>query len=247
MNTIHFIGGNRGNIGKSFFSTLLCHFYNSNNRSFDLFDTDTDKQDVAAIYKGITDVSFDACNEIMVNYSSKAIEVDTIYEKALKQDVIVNMPSDSHSKLIFWLEQNGLNQTEFLLQENIQIYIWYLSNGDSSSLNLLKTLVEKQTALNVVLVKNKGIDHQWSENKKLDPELKEALTKISQVELDIMPRGEREATFTKSKSYSDYLKSSKTSKLSVNRLKTYLANQSNKIYQIFSLSNSTPDKNAAQV
>ena len=98
----------------------------------------------------------------MVNHSSEAIKVDTIYEKALKQDVIVNMPSDSHSELIFWLEQNGLNQTEFLLQENIQIYIWYLSNGDSSSLDLLKTLVEKQSALNVVLVKNKGIDHQWS-------------------------------------------------------------------------------------
>ena len=36
-----------------------------------------------------------------------------IYESALKQDVIVNMPSNSHKELLFWLTQNGLNQAEF--------------------------------------------------------------------------------------------------------------------------------------
>ena len=96
MNTIHFIVGNRGNIGKSFFSSLVCHFYSSNSRPFTLFDTDPDKQDVSSLYGGVTNVTFDACNEVMVNHSTDAIKVDRIYEEALKQDVIVNMPSNSH-------------------------------------------------------------------------------------------------------------------------------------------------------
>ncbi len=238
MNTIHFVGGNRGNIGKSFFTVLMCHLYQSNNRPFTLFDTDPHKKDVAAIYEGITDVTFDACNEIMVNYSTDAIKVDGIYEQALEQDVIVNMPSDSHDELMFWLKQNGLDQTEFLVGENIQIYIWYLSNGDTTSLNLLKTLVEKHSVFNTVLVKNKGIDHQWSDDGELDAELKKALKKVPQLELDTMPRGEREATFTANKAYADYLIDPKTNKLSANRLKTYLNKQSGKFLSIFSLERS---------
>ena len=71
----HFVTGNRGNIGKSFFSILMGYLYNCNNRPFTLFDTDPHKSDVAAIYPGITDVTFDACNEIMVSYSTDAIKV----------------------------------------------------------------------------------------------------------------------------------------------------------------------------
>ena len=163
MNTIHFVVGNRGNIGKSFFSSLMCHFYSSNSRPFTLFDADPDKQDVSPLYGGVTDVTFDACNEIMVNHSTDAIKVDRIYESALKQDVIVNMPSNSHKELLFWLTQNGLNQAEFLAAENIQIYLWYLSNGDITSLNLFKALVDNYPAFKITLVQNKGIDNQWSQ------------------------------------------------------------------------------------
>ena len=233
MNTIHFIVGNRGNIGKSFFSSLVCHFYSSNNRPFTLFDADPDKQDVSPLYGGVTDVTFDACNEIMVNHSTDAIKVDRIYESALKQDVIVNMPSNSHKELLFWLTQNGLNQAEFLAAENIQIYLWYLSNGDATSLNLFKALVDNYPAFKITLVQNKGIDNQWSGE--LSTDMKKIAKKISQLDLSTMPRGEKEATFASGKAYAKYISSTTSSKLSVNRLKTYLDNQCAKFIQIFSL------------
>ena len=233
MNTIHFIDGNRGNIGKSFFSSLICHFYSSNSRPFTLFDTDPHKQDVSPIYGGVTDVTFDACNEIMVNHSTDAIKVDRIYEEALKQDVIVNMPSNSHKELLFWLTQNGLNQAEFLAAENIQIYIWYLSNGDATSLNLFKTLVDSYPAFKIILVQNKGIDNQW--NQELSADIKKVVKKFQQLDLLTMPRGEREATFASGRAYAEYISSSTNGKLSVNRLKTYLDSQCIKFIQIFSL------------
>lgn len=233
MNTIHFIVGNRGNIGKSFFSSLVCHFYSSNNRPFTLFDADPDKQDVSPLYGGVTDVTFDACNEIMVNHSTDAIKVDRIYESALKQDVIVNMPSNSHKELLFWLTQNGLNQAEFLAAENIQIYLWYLSNGDATSLNLFKTLVDNYPAFKITLVQNKGIDNQW--NQELSADMKKIAKKIHQLDLSTMPKGEREATFASGKAYAKYISSTSNGKLSVNRLKTYLDSQCAKFIQIFSL------------
>ena len=233
MNTIHFIVGNRGNIGKSFFSSLVCHFYSSNSRPFTLFDADPDKQDVSPLYRGITDVTFDACNEIMVNHSTDAIKVDRIYESALKQDVIVNMPSNSHKELLFWLNQNGLNQAEFLAAENIQIYLWYLSNGDATSLNLFKALVDSYPAFKITLVQNKGIDNQWSGE--LSADMKKVIKKTQQLDLSTMPRGEKEATFASGKAYAKYISSTNNSKLSVNRLKTYLDNQCAKFIQIFSL------------
>ena len=235
MNTIHFIVGNRGNIGKSFFSSLVCHFYSSNSRPFTLFDTDPDKQDVSPLYGGVTDVTFNACNEIMVNHSTDAIKVDRIYEEALKQDVIVNMPSNSHKELLFWLTQNGLNKAKFLTAENIQIYIWYLSNGDATSLNLFKTLVDEYPAFKIALVQNKGIDNQW--NQELSADMKKVAKKTSQLELSTMPRGEREATFTSGKAYAKYISSTTSSKLSVNRLRTYLDGQCAKFIKIFSLAN----------
>ena len=233
MNTIHFVVGNRGNIGKSFFSSLMCHFYSSNNRPFTLFDADPDKQDVSPLYGGVTDVTFDACNEIMVNHSTDAIKVDRIYESALKQDVIVNMPSNSHKELLFWLNQNGLNQAEFLAAENIEIYLWYLSNGDATSLNLFKALVDNYPAFKITLVQNKGIDNQW--NQELNADIKKIAKKISQLDLSTMPRGEKEATFASGKAYAKYISSTTSSKLSINRLKTYLDNQCAKFIQIFSL------------
>lgn len=235
MNTIHFIGGNRGNIGKSFFSSLVCHFYSSNSRPFTLFDTDPDKQDVSLLYGGITDVTFDACNEIMVNHSTDAIKVDRIYTEALKQDVIVNMPSNSHKELLFWLTQNGLNQAEFLKRENIQIYIWYLSNGDSTSLNLLKTLVDKHSVFKIILVKNKGISNYWDQEFSAD--MKSTIKKISQLDLSTMSKGEKEATFASGKTYAKYIEA-KNNKLSTNRLETYLGNQCAQFIKIFSLANS---------
>ena len=235
MNTIHFIVGNRGNIGKSFFSSLVCHFYSSNTRPFTLFDADPDKQDVSPLYGGVTDVTFDACNEIMINHSTDAVKVDRIFEEALKQDVIVNMPSNSHKELLFWLTQNGLNQAEFLTAEKIQIYIWYLSNGDDTSLNLFKTLVDNYPAFKIALVQNKGIDNQW--NRELSANMKKVVIKTQQLELATMPRGEREATFASGKAYAKYISSTTSGKLSVNRLKTYLDSQCAKFIQIFSLAN----------
>ena len=232
IHTIHFVDGNRGSIGKSFFTTLLCHFYGANKKPFTLFDTDPHKKDVSAMYGGITDVHFDACNEIMVNYSSEAIKVDRIYEEALKQDVIVNLPSDSHAELFFWLQQNGLDNAQFLKEEKLQIYIWFLSNGDHTSLELLQKTIACSSAFTTVLVRNFGIDHQWNQEK---PELPESIEGISTMDLGIMPRAEREATFKSGKAYDTY----SGNKLSQNRLTNYLKIQCNEIVNLFSLVEAT--------
>ena len=144
----------------------------------------------------------------MVSYSSDAIKVDSIYEAGLKQGCsnfvyFVNMPSDKHQELMFWLKQNGLDQTEFLIENNIQIYFWYLSNGDNTSLQLLKTLVTDYPVFNTVLVKNQGIDHQWKEEPTGD--IAKMLKKLPSFELSVMPRGERDNTFTRGKSYEAYI------------------------------------------
>ena len=246
MNTIHFIGGNRGNIGKSFFTTLLCHFYQACNRSFTLFDTDPHKKDVLVMYQGIGDVCFDACNEIMVNHSEDVSKIDRIYEEALNQDVIVNMPSDSHQEMLFWLTQNGLDNQSFLTESNIQIHIWYLSNGDNSSLELLKKLVEKYSVFKTFLIRNKGIDNQWHQyeasrvaeaekSKSRTKKEENPIDKIPTMTLDVMPRAERQKTFILGKTYADYISNQANGKLSINRLTKYLNTQSAKFYQLFSL------------
>ena len=87
-------------------------------------------------------------------------------------------PVIPHKELLFWLTQNGLNQAEFLAAENIQIYLWYLSNGDANSLDLFKALVDNYPAFKITLVQNKGIDNQWSGD--LSTDIKKIAKKISQ-------------------------------------------------------------------
>lgn len=226
--TIHFVVGNRGSIGKSFLATLLCHYYGLNKKKSTLFDTDPHKKDVSAMYGGITDVTFDACNEIMTNHSDDSAKVDLIYEEAVKQDVIVNMPSDSHQELFFWLKQNGLDDAKFLQEEKINVCIWFLSNGEATSLELLKTTMDDSAAFKVILVRNYGIDHQWKTD---NADYTEFLKDFPSLILETMPRGERTATFQSGKAYDTY----EGNRLSHNRLDKYLNNQIAKIAAQFSL------------
>ena len=221
MNTIHFIGGNRGNIGKSFLSVLMCYFYNQHKKDYILFDTDPHKKDVSEIYEGNREVNFSLCNEIMVNHSSDANKVDKIYEAALEKDAIVNMPSDSHAELLYWLTQNSLDDKEFLAEDNLRIIIWWVSNGEDSSLDLLEKTIKEHADLDIILVQNYGIDNYWTKG----AQLPEPYNMISILELDILPKGEREATFSSLVSYEDYLTDPKTNKLSGNRIKKYLEKQ----------------------
>ncbi|MEL6439127.1 MAG: hypothetical protein AAFQ80_07750 [Cyanobacteria bacterium J06621_8] len=234
--TIHLIGGNQGTIGKTLFTSMLCHLYTSNNRKFVLFNTDTGKQNISAQYESRTDANFEGCTEIMMNYSDEGLKADLVYEAATNQDskqtavdVIVDTPSDSHAKLLYWLHRNGLDQPEFLKSENLKIQLWFLSNGSPTSLELLKNTLPKAQALTVVLVKNKGVDNEWNQDK---PELAEFLQNQTSIDLGVMPRGERESTFKKGVAYHNY----QGNKLSVNRLNAYLQEQSKRILELFPLS-----------
>lgn len=225
--TIHFVIGNRGRIGKSLFSTILCHLYCANKQKFILFDTDPNQKDVSAMYGGITDVTWEGCSEIMMNHSDEGAKVDRIYEEALKQDVIVNTPSDSHAQLLFWLQQNGLDRADFLQGENLHIWLWFLSNGDLTSLELFKQTVAQVPVFTTVLVKNRGIEHEWSQEK---ADFTELLQNQPTIDFKTMPRAEREATFKQSTAYDQY----QGNKLSRNRLDKYLQTQSDAIIKVFS-------------
>ena len=168
MATIYLIDGEKGGVGKSLFCRCLLHFLERKKIAHKFVDTDP-KPDVAQIYKGLVDIQFAASDEATVMYSQTAGEVDKIIELATKEDVVVNLPGKVHQQVKFWIEGNNLLDENFIKKSGVSFCKFFLSNGSDVSLELLEdSLQTYQGKLPHILVRNKGLQLDWSEILKSD-------------------------------------------------------------------------------
>jgi hypothetical protein len=147
MSQIHFIGGEKGGVGKSVVSRLLAQYCIDREISFKAFDADQSHGAMLRYYADYTvpiDINeFDNADQI----AEQTIINDTI--------AIVDMAAQTSKSLNRWIDESGL--LDLAEELGLKVTFWHVMDDGSDSINLLQTTLESYgNKANYVLVRNFG-------------------------------------------------------------------------------------------
>jgi len=153
MSSIHFVGGEKGGVGKSVFSRLLSQYFLDHQWLYAGFDADQSHGTLTRFYPEFT----------------KAIRLDDfegadqIMETALGDEVnvVVDLPAQSERFLTRWLEDNDV--AGLCADTGVAVHFWYLVDDGRDSASLAQAFLSRfGQQLNVTLVRNHGRGEDFS-------------------------------------------------------------------------------------
>lgn len=146
MTNIHFIGGEKGGVGKSVVARVLAQYLIDNNMPFVGFDTDRSHGSLMRFY---TDF---ASPVVVDNYES----LDAIVEAAIEQPekrILVDLAAQTHAALVKWMDESGV--LDMVGDSDTQLNYWHVMDSGKDSVDLLKKLFDRFDArLKYVIVLN---------------------------------------------------------------------------------------------
>jgi len=146
MANLHFIGGEKGGVGKSMVARALAQYLIDKELPFLGFDTDRSHGALMRFYSGY------ASPVLVDRYEN----LDAIVEAAVEapdRRIIVDLAAQTHAPLVKWMDESDLLD---LTQElGIQIHYWHVMDSGKDSVDLLKALLDRfEARLSYVLVLN---------------------------------------------------------------------------------------------
>jgi hypothetical protein len=146
MSKLHFIGGEKGGVGKSLVARVLAQYYIDRGLPFIGFDSDKSHGALTRFY---TDY---AAPVVVDDFKS----LDRIVETAVAQPderIIVDLAAQTHHPLVRWLEDSGV--LDLCGELGLALTYWHVMDAGRDSVDLLKRLLDQFGArLNLVLVLN---------------------------------------------------------------------------------------------
>ena len=146
MANIHFIGGEKGGVGKSLVSRLVAQYLIDKELPFLGFDTDRSHGALLRFYAGF------ASPVLIDRYEA----LDSIIEAAVEQPdrrLLVDLAAQTHDPLVQWMDESGV--LDMAAESGFTITYWHVMDSGRDSVDLLKKLLDRFGArLNYVLVRN---------------------------------------------------------------------------------------------
>ena len=146
MANIHFIGGEKGGVGKSLVARVLAQYLIDKPLPFIGFDTDRSHGALLRFYAGY------ACPVLIDRYEA----LDSIIEAAIEQPerrVLVDLAAQTHEPLAKWLDESGV--FELAGEAGFTLNYWHVMDAGRDSVDLLSKLLDRfGKRLNYVLVLN---------------------------------------------------------------------------------------------
>jgi hypothetical protein len=150
MSTLHFIGGEKGGVGKSLVSRLLAQYLIDRELPFLGFDTDKSHGALLRFYADF------ASPVVIDSYES----LDQIVEAAIAQPdrrILVDLAAQTHRFLSDWIEDSGLLDLNDEL--GVSLTYWHVMDSGRDSVDLLRQLLDQfggRMKLNLVLNEIRG-------------------------------------------------------------------------------------------
>ncbi len=146
MTHIHFIGGEKGGVGKSLMARVIAQYMIDKDLSFIGFDTDRSHGSLMRFYAGY------ASPVLVDSYEA----LDAIMESAVEQPgrrILVDLAAQTHDPLVKWMDESGvLNLAD---EMSIKINYWHVMDSGKDSVDLLRKLLDRfGTSVQYVLVRN---------------------------------------------------------------------------------------------
>ena len=146
MANIHFIGGEKGGVGKSLVSRLVAQYLIDKELPFLGFDTDRSHGALLRFYSGF------ASPVLIDRYEA----LDSIIEAAVEQPdrrILVDLAAQTHDPLVTWMDESGV--LDMAAESGFTITYWHVMDSGRDSVDLLKKLLDRfGPRLNYVLVRN---------------------------------------------------------------------------------------------
>ncbi len=147
MSSIHFIGGEKGGVGKSVLARLLAQYHIDHGMAFRVFDSDRSHGAMLRFYRDYAEpVSLDAFDS-----------ADRLMEAAIEEprNVIVDLAAQTSAPLFNWVEENDL--AGLAADEGVGLVFWHVMDNGADSIDLLGRLLDRcDPRAGMVIVRNLG-------------------------------------------------------------------------------------------
>lgn len=149
MGSVHFIGGEKGGVGKSFTARLLAQYLIDHGVPWLGFDTDRSHATFSRFYGEFTrpvdinkDSSLDRIIEACVDYPG--------------HDLIIDLAAQSQRRLDQWIKEGDV--FSLFCEVGIPVYYWHVMDDGADSSYLLESLLARYTQpdMRFVVVQNHG-------------------------------------------------------------------------------------------
>lgn len=141
----------KGGVGKSTVCSALYQYLLDHRMPFVPFDTDRNNPDCYRRYKDELPVRLAIFSEA----SKFEDSANSIFNEAMTNLVVVNMPAQVHQPFKEWLEKNEL--LEIAAEVGVHFHLWFVTDAGFDSLQLLyKTLQLYQDKMTWTILKNYG-------------------------------------------------------------------------------------------
>lgn len=146
MGHIHFVGGEKGGVGKSLVARLLAQYFIDHNQRFLGFDSDRSHGALMRFYSGFASpVALDQPDGLDAAFEAAAADPD--------QRVLVDLAAQTHSALARWIDDGGV--LELTQELSLPLTYWHVMDNGRDSVDLLHALLDRYGArLPLVLVLN---------------------------------------------------------------------------------------------
>lgn len=152
---VHYITGNKGNVGKTGFANAMIEFYRKNGCGLIKIDADSDSQTLSKMYK-------DSLLLALSDNPSLASQSDMIfrlaYEESQKEtsrsDVLVDLPAGGEKPINRWMRECGLNEDAETY--GLTFYKWWVCDSDPNSIDLFESSLKEKSDVNHIFLKNMG-------------------------------------------------------------------------------------------
>lgn len=134
MGRVHFIGGEKGGVGKSLTARLLAQYFIDNQLAFIGFDTDQSHGTFSRFYA-------DFASPIIVEDFDSLDEIVATAEEHPNIDIIVDLAAQTSRKLEQWMDDSGI--FDIFAELDYQVFLWHVMDDGADSMRLLDRLLDK--------------------------------------------------------------------------------------------------------
>ena len=146
MARIHFIGGEKGGVGKSLTARVLAQYMIDKEIPFLGFDTDRSHGALMRFYEGF------ASPVVLDKREAFDVVVEAATENPERR-ILVDLAAQTHEPLVQWIDDAGV--IELAQEQGITLTYWHVMDAGRDSVDLLGKLLDRLGAsLRYVLVRN---------------------------------------------------------------------------------------------
>ncbi|TYL48257.1 mobilization protein [Marinomonas sp. IMCC 4694] len=161
MGKVHFVGGEKGGVGKSMTARVLAQYYIDHDMPFLGFDCDSSHGTFSRFYSEFS-------SPIVVGEEDSLDGMLAAIEEYPDRDLIIDLAAQAAQPLGKWIEETDVFG---LLDElGYQVCLWHVMDDGADSVALLDELLERYTepSVDIIVVQNLGRGSDFSRFKKSD-------------------------------------------------------------------------------